>query len=367
MIYVPILKTRKQEYIIAKDMVDCFNDNIIPMFEIITEKYETKYLIDDVTGKYKYRQQGNRKMRIKKTPTDDDIITLDNICDLLNNKRVFIDYFRFSRKKYGNNVDLSKAELSWDISNDYNLYKYKVKSITKYGNMIPVISVKNTFDIKKGELRDFIKELQYISKSIALRITEEWLEVYKDIISELLREQDFFLFDIEEQEPESKFMEIDEINDLEVKARIILINSPRKSSIRNGEYPENGTTDLINNSAKIIALENSLNGYGDYCGLKDTMPLTGGSNGTGAALALFYNITENIFYSFCNHDTSLGTTGYFDLISKIFEVQSYLDETNDCPGIKKVLELYNRHSSGNWNTWHYINAVRYIYLTAKYL
>lgn len=41
--YVPMLKTRSEELIIAKEMQLCFSDNIIPLFEIINELYRTVY------------------------------------------------------------------------------------------------------------------------------------------------------------------------------------------------------------------------------------------------------------------------------------------------------------------------------------
>lgn len=78
--------------------------------------------------------------------------------------------------------------------------------MAQYNNMIPVISVKPGFDIPKNELKSFVTQLQNKTEQMALRITEEWIDEYKDIISDLLRHHDFLLFDIEEQNPESKFM-----------------------------------------------------------------------------------------------------------------------------------------------------------------
>lgn len=206
--------------------------------------------------------------------------------------------------------------------------------------------------------------MQEATEQMALRITEEWINTYRDIICDFLREDDFLLFDIEEQNPESKFMEIEELNDFGAKCKIVLLNSPRKASVKNGEYPEHDKTDLINNCARITANDNGLTGYGDYCGLRDMMPLNNKSNGTGAALALLYNYTENVFYSYCNHDTSLGIQGYLDIITLIMEDEEILNRDGDCPGYKKIKQIPD---TGNWKTWHHINAVRYIHQTSKYL
>lgn len=336
MIYIPILKTLKEEYSIAKEMQYCFSEKIIPLFEIIAEKFNA----------------------------DEDIITLQNINAIVCGKTAFIDYFRFSLNKYGRNIDFNRAELSFAMNNDYELYKNKVLAVSDYDNFIPVISIKKDFDIPQKELEIFIKELQARNRCIALRITDSMLEGCKDTIKRLLRESDYFLFDIEEQKPSSKFMEIEEINEFGLKAKIILINSPRKLSVNNGEYPEKGWTDLIDNSAREIAKENNLDGYGDYCGLKDKMPMKKGSNGRGAALVLLFDFSKNMFYSYCNRDTSLWLRGYNTLIPQIKADRSFLDLNGDCPGIRKVYEL---NGNGSWPKWHHINAVRYIYQTYKNL
>lgn len=364
MFYVPILKTRREEYSIAKEMKYCFSDKIIPMFEIISEQYEVKYLTNENTGEFLYERKGDRNYKIKKEESPEDIITLQYINSLINNSRVFIDYFRFSIEKYGRNIDVHRAELAFNLSNNFTQYKNKVLSISAFPNMIPVISIKKNFDFSNNELENFINELQTQNESIALRITEAYITKHSTLIVQKLRSTDYLLFDIEEQNPETKFMEIEELKELNLDSKIILINSPRKLSIKNGEYPEHGKTDLINNSARTIASDNNLDGYGDYCGLKDQMPMNEGSNGTGAALALFYDYNKNIFYSYSNHDTSLGMTGYNKLIPIIIKDKELLNPSNDCPGYKKVEELKN---SGNWSTWHHINAIRYIHQTYKNL
>lgn len=364
MLYIPILKTRREEYSIAKEMNYCFSNKIIPMFEIISERYEVKYLVDERTGEFLCETKGDRNCKIRKEKSPDDIITLQYINNLVNNKRVFIDYFRFSIEKYGHNIDVHRAELSFYLNNDSTLYMEKVLSVSAFPNMIPVISIKREFDFSSKELEDFINKLQSENDSIALRITEEYIEKHSTLLKKKLRFTDYLLFDIEEQNPETKFMEIEELNELDLDSKIILINSPRKLSVRNGEYPEHEETDLINNSARNIAFDNSLDGYGDYCGLKDQMPMNEGSNGTGAALALFFDFDKNVFYSYSNHDTSLGMAGYNTLIPLIKGDKEILNPLSDCPGYEKAEGLVK---SGNWSTWHHINAVRYIHQTYKNL
>lgn len=360
MMYIPMLKTRSEELRVAKEMHSCFSDNIIPLFEIINELYETTYKRDS-SGEFIYEQHKTRRTRVKAEPTEADIVTLKRIDSYIDGKLMFIDYFRFSLKKYGKNISFRKAELSFNLNNDLELYKTKLLKTTKYDNMIPVISLKQDCNFPKAELANFVEKLQSETTHIAIRITEEWMDYTKDVIKKL-RETDFLLFDVEEQNPELKFMEIQELLDMQADCKLILLNSPRKLALKNGEYPEYAQTDLINNCARIVAEDNELDGYGDYCGLKDAMPTNEGSNGTGAALALLYDYNQNVFYSYCNHDTSLGMAGYTTLIPLIKADETILNPEGDCPGYVKIHSLQR---TGSWNTWHNINAKRYIHQTYK--
>lgn len=367
MIYVPMLKNRKAEITVVNNMNGCFSDKIIPLLEVLADTYEVRYMLDPLTDDFIYTNHGKSKRRVKEIPTDKDIITLQNIKNILKEKLVFIDYFRFNIKKYGKKIKASNVDLALRFNNDENLYKERVKEISRFPNMIPVVSIKAGFDMNKTELKAFLQELQKENDSVALRITEEWLEKYKDIMKNVLRPSDYLLFDISEQNPKSKFMEIEELNELKISVQIILLNSPRKASIKNGEYNIHGTTDLIDNCASDMALEYGLQGYGDYCGLKDALPSDGGGGGIGAALALFYDYNSNSFYSYLEPDTSIGLGGYKKIIPIILADKGILDNINDCPAIKMIEKMKISKKSGSWSTWHSINATRYIYQVYKHI
>lgn len=362
MIYVPMIKTRQEELKVFNEMSYCFSKNMMPLIEIINEIYEIRYKKDE-HGEYVYNYSKKRKTKIKEEPTEEDIITLKEINKIVDGKMMFIDYFRFSLKKYGKNIDIKKAGLSFDLNSNLDLYKKKLLETIQYSNMIPVVSIKNDCEFPKSNLIKFVLDLQEKTTHMALRITADWLDETKDIIGKL-RASDFLLFDVEEQNPQYKFVEIEELNELKAECQIILLNSPRKKDIKNGEYPEHDETDLINNCAREVALEYNLSGYGDYCGLKDVMPSNDGSNGKGAALALLYDYNKNVFYSYCNHDTSKGMSGYTTLIPVIRSDENALNPDRDCPAYEKINSM---STAGNWATWHHINAARYIHQTYKYM
>lgn len=342
---------------VANDLQNCFTDTIIPLFEILDEIYQKRYAVDPNTKKFIYELKGKQKRRIILANAEEDITTLQSISENIGQRVAFIDYFRYTLKKYGSNIDIGKVKLSRMINEDLDLYKKKVKGIANYENLIPVVSIKDGFKMSKSELIKFIVELKKNSR-VALRLTEEYYEEYRDILEEVLENNDFFFFDIEEQSPQVKFIEFEEISGYNIKARIVVLNSPRKTKIKNGAYPDNGYTDLIDNSALESVKEYSFNGFGDYCGLKDTLPSSDkGNNGTGVALVLMYDYSKNSFWSYTNKNTSEGMRGYKKLIPLVLNDRPRFDPMKTCYGYKKV-ELMP--GSGNWSTWHNICASRYI-------
>lgn len=361
MIYIPMLKMRTEELKVIKKMKDYFSDNIIPLIEILNDMYEPRYKIDPITSEFIYREVGKSRRRVTEIPNESDIITLEFLNELVEGKPLFIDYFRFTRKKYGNQIDINKVELAWKLNNNEELYKNKIRDISKFSNMIPVISIKKEYGMKKNDLKNFLIEMQEKNYSIALRITEEWLDEYDEVIKDVLTSRDYLLFDIEEQSPETKFMELEELIEKDYNADIVLLNSPRKLSIKNGDYPAHGVTDLIDNSARDKMYEYNLDGYGDYCSHKDTLPMRGGSC-IGAALALLYDYNENVFYSYVNKDITLGMRGYLTLIPTILAEKTILDPDNECIAFKEIEKL---ESSGNWATWINVCMTRYIHQIYK--
>ena len=187
--YIPILKTRKIEMKVLKDLNYCFSDSIIPMFETIDNSYE-----------------------------------FNTILTLLNGNKAFLDLFRFSTCKYGERIDITKAEYSWKITNDKELYISELKKIDNNIGFIPVISIKKHLEIGSTALYELIKELQEKHDSIAFRFTDEFMNKYNNLFSQL-RTSDYLMMDIEEQNSESKFIEIDEFLDFEIECKKIILNS----------------------------------------------------------------------------------------------------------------------------------------------
>ncbi|MGD1817500.1 MAG: hypothetical protein ACPKNR_10730 [Pleomorphochaeta sp.] len=351
MLYVPILMLKEQEKKVTEDLNFCFSEKLMPLFEIIQDEFYKKYEIDSETGEFlrqnKYDKNGKlRRCKIPIPNTDDDIITLDNLLKRINGKKVFVDYFRFSNNEFPvNKLNFKSAELSFKLSNSNELYLKRIKELSNYDNLIPVISIKKDFTISLPKLKKIVDELHEKTESIALRLTDEVFDRYKDFCISNLLEKDFVFFDIGEQPAKSKFIEFEELSNIDFLAKVIILNSPRKKDIVNGNYPERDYTYLIDTSLKDHVIKYNFDGYGDYCGLKHDLPHPGGANGT--ALILFYDGVKNQFYSYCNKKVK-GLDGFCELGEIIKEDQNKFDPENNCFAYKKIDTLGSYKSWKNW-------------------
>jgi hypothetical protein len=359
MIYVPILKTRIEEKNVAKELKGCFDDNIIPLFEVISDEYNTIYMTNPETGKFIYKKSknGNRKYRVK----EQNIKPIDYISELIGNKTTFIDFFRFSLNNYGKNINIDRVLLSWKLSEDPAFYKEKIRSLIKIPNYIPVVSIKTDFKMNEDELKGFLEELKYsFKRSIALRLTDDFIDEYKNIIENVLDYRDYLLFDVGEQPISSKNMEFSMLSDMNIAAKIIIVNSPRKRGMNNSVYPKNDYVPFIDNSAKDFARRYNFDGFSDYCGYKDDLPRTrNGSGGKGAALILLYMYSKNQFYSLCEQDTKKGQKGYKELKKELLKHKKEFDKSENCYAFKKIDKM-SSDSAGGWRTWNNICIRRYI-------
>ncbi|MBS6500669.1 MAG: hypothetical protein KH415_03350 [Clostridium sp.] len=353
--YIPIMKNRPEELNVAQKLNFCFSEKIIPLFEIINETIKYEYELNDKGKPLMILQHGKNKR--SKVIKERNIATLETINEICKESKVFIDYFRFDVNKYGTKLDINKIQLSHMLNNNDKEYIKRLENISIYKDMIPVLSLKKKFKFSLSYTKEIIEKLKELNESIAFRIEDNIFEEYKDLIEECLRESDYLLYDINEQNFHSKFMEICELQECDTKAKKILLNSPRLLKIANKDYPDLKMTDLIDNSAKDEYLNYNLDGFGDYGGLKDQLPNKGGGSGKGAALSLLYSYSNNKFYSFCNEDTSLGLKGYHYVIDKVLEYEAILNPNNDCEAYKKIKLTKN----GTWATWNNITLTRYIH------
>lgn len=361
LLYVPMFKGRRYEHRVMKDKSKCFSDSIIPVIEILHDHYRsTDFATDPVTGEFLKKRAGKLMQRYRVAPTENDRDTLQYYNDLVAAKKAFIDYFRFSTDVYGRSIKASAVELSLRINQNESLYIEKLLEIEHYENLIPVLSIKKGFFPQKYGITDLIVRLQSSNRQIAIRLDDLAFEAFFNTVAPVLRNEDYVMYDIGEQNTSSKEIELEEFNSANTPGRKIVLNSPRKRDVKNSDYENREYTGLINNSARDISeVFPAILGFGDYCGLKDNLP----SNQTiihGAALALFYQYGSNQFMAYVNRNTDDGVRGYFQLIPQILEDSAILDPLCVCPAIDGVRQLHKQNRSGSWGNWNEFNMIRYL-------
>lgn len=360
--YIPIMKNRNEETRVSKVCSSFFSDEVVPLFEIIQDKYIKRYEVDE-TGEYKYEiKPGNiKKSKIELIPKEEDIITLDEINKNIEGKKAFIDFFRFFESEYGRNRNFKNIETSILLSRNFNYYRSRILQIAKFKNFIPTISIKKGLEISIYDLTILVNDIRKLGSSVALRITADFLDTYLEFIEENLYGTDYVMLDIREDSMNSKIMEIEDFETLNFSGKKILLNSPRKRSMQNKEFGNLNFTTKIDNSVSEHYKDFHFDGFGDFGGLKDDLP-TDIRSSRGAALALLFFKEYNKFYSIVNEDTSLGVSGYDYVKQEVIKRKNFFDPDNTCLGMAKIKEL---KKNGNFATWNNVNLTRYIQLQAS--
>src|SRR6056297_1296646 len=297
MLYVPILKNRTEEMRFLRDYNSFFSDQIIPLVEVISEIYKPNYLIDEKTGNCVYEiKQGNVKhTKVKLPDIEENIITLPHLISIVGGKKIFVDFFRFIDEEYDIQIDFSKIDLAVRNSRFFKIYKKHVLELCGYSNVIPIISIKNGLEMNESALETMVSGIKLLDRQVGIRITSGLFEKYSNVLKRILSSDDYILFDIREENMDSQFMELEDFQEFKTYAKKVLLNSPRKCEYRNTAYEESGLTSLINNNVAKSYSEYGFTGYGDFAGLKDTLPRKMEGSKFGAALSLLYDYKINKF------------------------------------------------------------------------
>lgn len=355
--YIPILKNRTSEMKVLSQVNSLTGKGMMPLIEVISSDYKTQYKKDPVTNEFIYVQGKKQRRRVKLEPTEADNITLEKIKEYTANNRSFVEPFRFDSNDYPK-TDISKVLYSFEISRDFNKYKEQLVKVSKEPSMIPVVSIKKSFEIPTDQLEELVDLLKLNTVTIGLRIAVDLFDDYLECIENILDENDYIFIDLQNNNFDSKELEIEDVKDCDLECKKILLNCPRSNDINNADYEENKVTAFIKNCVAERYYEYDFDGFGDYGGLKDALPLDRQGGGTGAALALIYNKDANAFISFVNKDTSLGLRGFREVRKNILANPSLIEDFHTCDVIKEIRGM--SLTFGNWNTWIEHCLKRYI-------
>lgn len=367
--YIPVIKNHAAELRAIRKLRDagCINQDLIPLVEIVRKDVEMDQLVDSGTGEpvmeevpYKSGKKVGQlhKVAIKDPKTKRDV-TLRNISGLLPGHPLFVEFFRCDLSMYKNS-DHSKCSSVIELNNDLRKYREAIKSVMSFPNLIPVIAIKAGVDkLSPAELVELSHELKCDGngRPIAIRIDD--VSGYEDAISESLSSDDCLLFDVGEAPVVSKEEDFEELDDVTTAARRILICSPRKRDVGNGDF---GQTYQIDNKHLAVFKQYGFDGVGDYAGHCDRLIRKGGAGNIGHALAVMYDGSNNSFKYYLEPNSQLGTHGYGLVVARILADRAYLEQwSGECIVLNEIAEAHKRKSHGNWSTWITHTIVRYIH------
>lgn len=365
--YIVIMKTRTEEYKVVKEMSRYFGDHVFPLFEILKDEYTPRYKKDLDTGRivYEIKEGKTRRSKIQLPEREEDRTTLQDIERLTSGKIAFIDFHRYGSKKKRGRQNRTYIKLPLELAANFELYANRLLEVTNYHNLIPVVSIMQKPDDNRVGIMNLVQRLKESGHRVAVRISIEKFEEYGDRLADYLQDTDYLMVDIGRQKISSLNPVLSMIQQSDIRAKRILLNSPRDYKLNNGDYEIEGYTDLIDCSACSDYAQIGFSGFGDYGGLKDLLPENTGGGGNGSALALFYDRYVNKFFSIMNQDSTIGTKGYRDVIARIMQRKVEFDPENDCPAIRKVENLWVTGKTGGWATWIWVTLSRYIHQQYK--
>jgi len=328
--YFPIFKNRMYENKVIKEYSHLFKfRSITPIIEIISIKNDIPSIIKEY----------------------------DEYLD----DKYFIDFFTFEHGEFLHFTS-KKVEFSLNIQNEdtYN-YLDLLLETTKSKKSIPVLSIKTArrFIFDHQKLDYYITTLQAKKESIAIRLEGRHFDEFFPLIEQKLRKTDFFMFDIGNNSLDSFILQLYDLQESKVDFTTVLLNSPRSEKLNNGDYENEKYTFLINNEVANVYKDYSFDGFGDYLGLKNELPNTGG-RGLGCALILMYNRLNNKFFSIVNNFIEDGVSGYKKIFPILLAYQPMLDPDNSCLAYKFVNDTLGPSSGkyGNWAIWKYVLMLR---------
>lgn len=365
--YTLVIKNLKAERLALSSLAieGYINESIIPLVEIVEENIVFDNKIDpdtqEVVREEVAYKTGKKKGQLHwvsvKDPESRRDETLSNIAQLLPGHSIFVDFFRCDMRKY-KGADHSKCSLVIRLNNSLDEYKKRILGVSEYDNLIPVVTIKSGVDnFTPSQLRELIRQLKELShgRCIAVRIDD--IDGYEEVLETELEKKDYLLFDINEAPVASKEEDFEDVEELSIQAKKILICSPRRRDVKNGEF---GGSYFIDNSHISAFRQYGFDGVGDYAGHCDRLKRSGGGK-MGCALALVYKGQDNVFQYYVNHDSRLGCLGYREIAHEIIDNRKELERTQgECLLIKAAEKHIERDIYGNWSNWITYTIMRYV-------
>jgi len=282
--------------------------------------------------------------------------TLGKIAGLMPDRKMLIDFFRGDLSRY-KKIDASKCGLVFRMNNSLDAYSEHLLAVSDYTNLVPVIAVKEGVEnLSPDRLVELAFTIRKARPNWPLAIRIEDFEGYEGALRAVLTPEDYLIYDINETPLVSRVEELEELSHLGLPAEAILLCSPRRRDLKNGSY-EDGCP--IDNRHIVDYAAWGFDGVGDYAGLRDSLPGTGGA--WGCALALMYKGVENEFEAYVNPDYRLGVSGFDHVVKKLLADRVRLEKfPGECMVLSTVADKAESGHYGAFSTWIEYTIERYV-------
>lgn len=337
--YIPVLKNRTVEMSVIADLLETgISEKTIPLFEIIQQK----------------------------TRSNSNKTYIDDLNELFtqHSHKFFLDIPKISVRS---STSEPVREFHTSVNRQEN-YVYQQMILCKHiPGIIPVISYGTQENLNKTILNTDLVKYHKTFDSIAIRLTPAQYNVISDFTKLSIGKRDYFQLDIgDKSHTNPAFKKI--YKNIKEHKKILgfttfIINSNRPVSLYNKNLQDGQIIEEIDNSlSEMYSLSSyKFDGFGDYAGVANTLPSTGG---TISPAGIYYSADENVFIGYKGKTQSLSE--FKNHIAPSIIASPYWAEYTEehhihCPGCKIIQSIVNGGSGGNQGIWKGITMSHYIY------
>lgn len=347
--YIPVMKNRTVEVSVLNNLagLHVFNENIIPLVEIIQEK--------------------TRSNNIK--------VFLEELSELISNHpemMVMVDFYKSTKLR--STTDAIREYITKNTRSP----EFVMDQLSLLENcaeqIIPIISYLPEA-INWERIESEIVEFRKNFGKIGFRIKAQEFEKVFSFIEDRIKATDYIILDIEGASYSNPVFN-------RIYNRIANSKKTKKftSIIVKAHRPDDLTNKAMGDGEPIDRIDNGLSeqystsalkrfdGFGDYACISASLPSTGG---TISPVGIYYSYDNNFFVSFRGRADLLSE--FPDYIAPEIMKSEYWEEFPEehhtsCPGCAEISAIKNREISGrNQAQWKKITMLHYIYTQYEHI
>ena len=245
-------------------------------------------------------------------------------------------------------------------------------SLSHIHNVIPVISYNPVVPYQPNSIVNDATLLRKTYRRLAFRVFDRNINSIINDIERIITTHDILVFDIDDAPHGSPALQTKYQRILQVKqnknCQTVVTRSAIPSNIYNTGLIDDTPITSIDNSLLTAYLGYHFDAFGDFAGLKNDLPSTGGTISPGL---IFYSWHTNTFVGYkgrtknlSEFQTHIGPM----LINSTYWGNYSQSHHQNCPGCKKIQAIVSRQiTSGNQATWKGITLAHYLYTMEEFL